>query len=174
MTDHPDRPDLDAAAWAERHRRWRIDRVAPALDRLPERREQFSTMGDLPVERLYGPWDLEARADGGAAGPGGPTAVDHHGTPLRDGDGPYASFDAARDIGLPGDPPFTRGVHPTGYRSRPWTMRMFAGFGSAEDTNARFRQLLAAGQTGLSIAYDMPTLYGFDTDDEEAEGEFGT
>ena len=74
----------------------------------------------------------------------------------------------------PGEPPFTRGVHPTGYRSRPWTMRMFAGFGSAEDTNARFRQLLDAGQTGLSIAYDMPTLYGYDTDDPEAEGEFGT
>ena len=53
-------------------------------------------------------------------------------------------------------------------------MRMFAGFGAAEDTNARFRQLLAAGQTGLSIAYDMPTLYGQDTDDPEAEGEFGT
>ena len=77
-------------------------------------------------------------------------------------------------IGFPGEPPFTRGIHPTGYRSRLWTMRMFAGFGAAEDTNARFRQLLAAGQTGLSIAYDMPTLYGYDTDDPEAEGEFGT
>ena len=173
MTDHPDRPD-SADAWAERHRRWRIDRLQPALDRLPERRERFSTMGDLPVERLYGPWDLEEAADGGPAGPGGPTAVDHHGVPLRDGGGPYQPFDAARDVSLPGDPPYTRGIHPTGYRSRPWTMRMFAGFGSAEDTNARFRQLLAAGQTGLSIAYDMPTLYGFDTDDAEAEGEFGT
>ena len=83
-------------------------------------------------------------------------------------------MDPVRDVGLPGEPPFTRGIHPTGYRSRPWTMRMFAGFGSAEDTNARFRQLLDAGQTGLSIAYDMPTLYGYDTDDPEAEGEFGT
>ncbi len=160
--------------WDERHRRWRIDRLAPALDRLPERRDRFSTMGDIPVERLYGPWDQERDSDGGAAGAGGPTAVDHHGVPLYDGDGPYAAFDAARDIGLPGDPPFTRGIHPTGYRSRPWTMRMFAGFGSAEDTNARFRQLLAAGQTGLSIAFDMPTLYGLDTDHEEADGEFGT
>ena len=100
--------------------------------------------------------------------------MDHHGDPLRDGAGRYADADLARDMGLPGEPPFTRGVHPTGYRSRPWTMRMFAGFGSAEDTNARFRQLLDAGQTGLSIAYDMPTLYGYDTDDPEAEGEFGT
>jgi len=77
-------------------------------------------------------------------------------------------------VGFPGQPPFTRGVHPTGYRGRPWTMRMFAGFGSAEDTNARFHSLLDAGQTGLSIAYDMPTLYGYDTDDPAAEGEFGT
>ena len=80
----------------------------------------------------------------------------------------------ARDVGRPGAPPFTRGVHAGGYRSRLWTMRMFAGFGAAEDTNARFRQLLDAGQTGLSIAYDMPTLYGYDTDDPEAQGEFGT
>jgi methylmalonyl-CoA mutase N-terminal domain/subunit len=85
-----------------------------------------------------------------------------------------AGVDLARDVGEPGAPPFTRGIHATGYRGRPWTMRMFAGFGSAEDTNARFRALLDAGQTGLSIAFDMPTLYGYDTDDPEAEGEFGT
>ena len=58
-------------------------------------------------------------------------------------------------VGNPGEFPYTRGIHPTGYRGRLWTMRMFAGFGAAEDTNARFRQLLAAGQTGLSIAYDI-------------------
>ena len=90
------------------------------------------------------------------------------------GPGSWRDLDPARDIGLPGEPPFTRGIHSTGYRSRLWTMRMFAGFGAAEDTNARFKQLLAAGQTGLSVAYDMPTLYGYDTDDPEAEGEFGT
>jgi methylmalonyl-CoA mutase N-terminal domain/subunit len=160
--------------WSDRRRRWRVERLDPSLDRLPERHDQFATMGDLPVERLYGPWDLEAAPEGEPAGPGGPTAVDHLGAALRDGAGGYADFDPVRDIGFPGEPPFTRGVHPTGYRSRPWTMRMFAGFGSAEDTNARFRQLLAAGQTGLSVAYDMPTLYGYDTDDPEAEGEFGT
>jgi methylmalonyl-CoA mutase N-terminal domain/subunit len=87
--------------------------------------------------------------------------------------GPWDPRDDAR-IGLPGDAPFTRGIHPSGYRSRLWTMRMFAGFGAAEDTNRRFKDLLDAGQTGLSIAYDMPTLYGYDTDDPEAEGEFGT
>ena len=86
----------------------------------------------------------------------------------------YGPWSWEGDVGLPGEAPFTRGIHPSGYRSRLWTMRMFAGFGAAEDTNARFRQLLAAGQTGLSIAYDMPTLYGYDTDQPEAEGEFGT
>jgi len=160
--------------WPARRSRWRVERLDPALARLPERRERFTTLGDLEVEGLYGAWDWDATTDGGAAGPGGPTAVDHTGEPLRDGDGRWSDFDPARDIGLPGEPPFTRGIHPTGYRSRLWTMRMFAGFGAAEDTNARFRQLLAAGQTGLSIAYDMPTLYGYDTDDPEAEGEFGT
>jgi methylmalonyl-CoA mutase N-terminal domain/subunit len=76
-------------------------------------------------------------------------------------------------IGFPGQYPFTRGVHPTMYRSRLWTMRMFAGFGTAEETNQRFKYLLEQGQTGLSVAFDMPTLMGYDTDAPEAEGEFG-
>jgi len=83
-------------------------------------------------------------------------------------------WDPARDLGEPGQPPFTRGIHATGHRGRLWTMRMFAGFGAAEDTNARFRRLIAEGGTGLSIAYDMPTLYGYDHDDPHAAGEFGT
>ncbi len=83
-------------------------------------------------------------------------------------------WDPARDLGEPGSPPFTRGIHATGHRGRLWTMRMFAGFGAAEDTNARFRRLIAEGGTGLSIAYDMPTLYGYDHDDPHAAGEFGT
>jgi methylmalonyl-CoA mutase N-terminal domain/subunit len=77
-------------------------------------------------------------------------------------------------LGFPGQWPFTRGVHATGHRGRLWTMRMFAGFGNAEETNERFRYLLANGNAGLSVAYDMPTLYGYDTDDPKAEGEFGT
>jgi methylmalonyl-CoA mutase N-terminal domain/subunit len=84
-----------------------------------------------------------------------------------------AGLDYGRDLGLPGRYPFTRGVHPTGYRGRLWTMRMFSGFGTAEETNARFKYLLEQGQTGLSIAFDMPTLYGYDTDAAEAIGEFG-
>ena len=77
------------------------------------------------------------------------------------------------ELGLPGEYPFTRGIHPTMYRGRLWTMRMFAGFGTAEETNQRFRYLLEQGQTGLSVAFDLPTLMGYDTDAPEAEGEFG-
>ncbi|MCJ7706146.1 MAG: methylmalonyl-CoA mutase family protein [Anaerolineales bacterium] len=84
-----------------------------------------------------------------------------------------AELDYLRDLGLPGEYPFTRGVHPSLYRSRPWTMRMFAGFGTAEETNARFRYLLDQGQTGLSIAFDLPTLMGYDSDAPPAQGEFG-
>ena len=84
-----------------------------------------------------------------------------------------AEIDYIRDLGLPGEYPFTRGVHPTMYRSRLWTMRMFAGFGTAEETNSRFKYLLDQGQTGLSIAFDLPTLMGYDTDAHEALGESG-
>ncbi len=84
-----------------------------------------------------------------------------------------ASLDYMRDIGFPGEYPYTRGVQPTMYRAKPWTMRMFAGFGTAEDTNARFKYLLKQGQTGLSTAFDMATLYGYDTDHPLAAGEFG-
>ena len=82
--------------------------------------------------------------------------------------------DYLRDLGMPGEYPYLRGVHPTGYRGRLWTMRMFAGFGLAEETNERFKVLLGNGETGLSVAFDMPTLYGYDTDDPRAAGEFGT
>src|SRR5579884_4181427 len=82
-------------------------------------------------------------------------------------------FDYTRDLGNPGEYPFTRGVHPTGYRGKLWTIRMFAGFGSAEETNARYRYLLDHGETGLSVAFDLTTLMGYDTDDPLAEGEFG-
>jgi methylmalonyl-CoA mutase, N-terminal domain len=85
-----------------------------------------------------------------------------------------AELDYNRDLSYPGQFPFTRGVHPSGYRGKLWTQRMFAGFGSAEDTNQRFKNLLEQGQTGLSTAFDMPTLYGYDTDDPGASGEFGT
>jgi methylmalonyl-CoA mutase N-terminal domain/subunit len=84
-----------------------------------------------------------------------------------------AGLDYLDDLGLPGEYPYTRGIHPSLHRSRLWTMRMFAGFGTAEETNRRFKYLLDQGQTGLSVAFDLPTLMGYDTDAPEALGEFG-
>jgi methylmalonyl-CoA mutase N-terminal domain/subunit len=89
----------------------------------------------------------------------------------------YTSLDSAglheADLGLPGLYPYTRGIHPTGYRGKLWTMRQFAGFGSARDTNERYKFLLAHGQTGLSVAFDFPTLMGYDSDHPRSEGEVG-
>jgi methylmalonyl-CoA mutase N-terminal domain/subunit len=82
-------------------------------------------------------------------------------------------FEPERDLGLPGEPPFTRGVYPSMYRGRLWTMRQYAGMGTADDTNRRFRYLLDHGQTGLSVAFDLPTQMGFDSDHPRALGEVG-
>ena len=84
-----------------------------------------------------------------------------------------AGLNESRDLGLPGEFPFTRGVQPTMYRGRLWTMRQYAGFSTAEDTNRRFRYLLEQGQTGLSVAFDLPTQMGYDSDAPESEGEVG-
>ncbi len=82
-------------------------------------------------------------------------------------------IDPISEIGVPGEFPYTRGIHPTGYRGKLWTMRQFAGFGSAQDTNARFKYLLDHGQTGLSVAFHLPTLSGYDSDHSLARGEVG-
>jgi methylmalonyl-CoA mutase, N-terminal domain len=132
----------------------------------PERKRRFITQSGVEINRLYTPADLANPAN----------------DPDRDRPRYRFSPSAASpdgwseddDVGRPGQPPFTRGIHSTGYRGRLWTMRMFAGFGTAEDTNDRFKKLIAAGSTGLSIAYDMPTLYGYDHDEPLAAGEFGT
>ncbi|MGH9774562.1 MAG: acyl-CoA mutase large subunit family protein [Candidatus Acidiferrales bacterium] len=84
-----------------------------------------------------------------------------------------AGWKAEEDLGVPGQPPYTRGIHATMYRGRLWTMRQFAGFGTAEDTNQRFRYLLSQGQSGLSVAFDLPTLMGYDSDHALSEGEVG-
>ena len=84
-----------------------------------------------------------------------------------------ADVDYEKDIAYPGEFPYTRGIHPTGYRGKLWTMRQFAGFGTPEETNARFKYLLEHGQTGLSVAYDLPTLMGYDGDSPLSEGEVG-
>src|SRR5205807_1014699 len=109
---------------------------------MEERKEQFTSLSGLPVERVYTKDDVK-------------------------------QWSPEKDLGEPGAFPYTRGIHPTMYRSRPWTMRQFAGFGSAEDTNQRFKYLLQHGQTGLSVAFDMPTLMGLDADHAQARGEIG-
>ena len=81
--------------------------------------------------------------------------------------------ETAEQLGVPGTYPYTRGIHPTGYRGKLWTKRQFAGFGSARDTNERFKFLLEHGQTGLSVAFDFPTLMGYDSDHPRSEGEVG-
>jgi methylmalonyl-CoA mutase N-terminal domain/subunit len=84
-----------------------------------------------------------------------------------------ADVDPLKTIGVPGEFPYTRGIHPTGYRGKLWTMRQFAGFGTAADTNQRFKYLLSQGQTGLSVAFHLPTLYGYDSDHPMSNGEVG-
>jgi methylmalonyl-CoA mutase N-terminal domain/subunit len=84
-----------------------------------------------------------------------------------------ADVDPIKTLGIPGEYPYTRGIHPTGYRGKLWTMRQFAGFGTAADTNARFKYLLSQGQTGLSVAFHLPTLYGYDSDHPMSNGEVG-
>ncbi|MFQ5933155.1 MAG: methylmalonyl-CoA mutase, partial [Dehalococcoidia bacterium] len=97
------------------------------------------------------------------------------GIPIEPLYGPLSlsELDYLQDVGMPGEHPYLRSIHSTGYRGRLWTMRMFAGFGTAEETNARYRYLLEQGETGLSITFDMPTLMGYDIDHPMAAGEFG-
>ncbi len=157
----------DRKRWRDHQERWEGERLRPALDRTPERRPRFITQSGVEIDRVYTPQDLHDPAN--HPDRGRPRYRSGKGEPGDD-----ASWDEVEDLGLPGEPPFTRGIHPTGHRGRLWTMRMFAGFGTAEDTNDRFKKLIAAGGTGLSIAYDMPNLYGYDHDEPLAEGEFGT
>src|SRR4051794_18185807 len=132
---------------------------------------QQVTPTDQDLAQRVAAWQAHAGRQPG----GGVTRETYSGFPIA---GLYTPLDVQdldplEDVGLPGEFPFTRGVHHTGYRGKPWTMRIFAGFGAAEDTNARFKYLLAHGETGLSVAFDLPTLYGYDTDHPLAEGEFG-
>lgn len=114
-----------------------------AFDVAPARDADFETMSGVPLAPIYGP---------------------------RDGDEPEGFEE---HIGWPGQPPYTRGPYASMYRSKLWTMRMFAGFGTAEDTNQRFHEILRAGGGGLSTAFDLPTLMGRDSDDPTSEGEVG-
>ncbi len=129
---------------ADPRQRWQETTRASGLKGASERRGRFETSSGIEIADLYTADDL--------AGLG---------------------FDSSTDLGFPGEFPFTRGVQPTMYRSRFWTMRQYAGFATAEETNRRFRYLLDQGQTGLSVAFDLPTQMGYDSDAREAAGEVG-
>jgi methylmalonyl-CoA mutase N-terminal domain/subunit len=118
------------------------EKVGKVLQKMPERRADFTNTSGIPVHRVYTPLDLEG-------------------------------FDYLEKLGFPGQYPYTRAVQPTAYRGRYWTMRQYAGFGSAEETNERYHFLLKSGQTGLSVAFDLPTQIGFDSDHPLAQGEVG-
>jgi methylmalonyl-CoA mutase N-terminal domain/subunit len=120
---------------------WEQGPVRKATERMPPRKERFSTLSDVEVPDLVTPSDVD--------------------------------LDYLRDLGFPGQYPYTRGVQPTMYRGRLWTMRMFAGFGTPRQTNERFKYLLEQGQTGLSTAFDFPTLMGYDSDSQRSLGEVG-
>ena len=128
------------------YERWKAHVLAKSAAKLPEQPERTRTVSDRPVDVVYRPENLP---DGAAC------------------------QDYLDQLGFPGEFPFTRGVQPTMYRSRFWTMRQYAGFASAEETNQRYRFLLANGQTGLSVAFDLPTQIGYDSDHPMAAGEVG-
>jgi len=123
---------------------WEEGRVKEALERQKERQEVFQTGSDITVERLYTPIELEEMG-----------------------------FDYAKDLGFPGQYPFTRGKDPLGYRANFWIFQQYAGYGDAEEANKRYRFLLDHGQTGVSVALDLPTQIGIDSDHPLAEGEVG-
>ncbi|MBK8985872.1 MAG: methylmalonyl-CoA mutase family protein [Chloroflexi bacterium] len=125
----------------ESKKRWEEKLVLPVIDRFPERRPSFATSSAIPVDRLYGPAEVDA--------------------------------DYEAKLGFPGEYPFTRGVQSTMYRGRYWTMRQYAGFATAAESNERYKFLLNQGQTGLSVAFDLPTQIGYDSDDPMALGEVG-
>jgi methylmalonyl-CoA mutase N-terminal domain/subunit len=125
---------------------WEAGLLADALRKCPESRPEFVSASAAPVDRLYLPAD-EA----------GTAAADLY----------------LEQLGFPGEFPFTRGVQPTMYRGRPWTMRQYAGFGTAEESNRRYRMLLDQGATGLSVAFDLPTQIGYDSDAPQSAGEVG-
>ena len=125
-------------------REWIENTLGPTVEKFNERRSEFHTDSGITIEPLYGPENL--------------TAPDQ---------------DYLRDLGYPGEYPYTRGVQPNTYRGRMWTMRQYSGYATAADTNRRFRYLLEQGQTGLSVAFDLPTQIGYDSDDPAALGEVG-
>ena len=123
---------------------WEAQTLNPSVSRFPQRKDRFLTDSGIEIDPLYGPEGSQGH-----------------------------DFDYSRDLGYPGEYPYTRGVQPNTYRGRIWTMRQYSGYATAAETNRRFRYLLDQGQTGLSVAFDLPTQIGYDSDHELARGEVG-
>src|SRR5258708_24701330 len=130
------------------------------LDTLAEARQRWET-AEAKAEGQVPFWKRDFTTVSGMEGP-------HLVTPEQ-----VAGIHPVATIRIPGEYPYTRGIHPTGYRGKLWTMRQFAGFGTAADTNQRFKYLLPQGQTGRSVAFHLPTLYGYDSDHKMSKGEVG-
>jgi methylmalonyl-CoA mutase N-terminal domain/subunit len=142
---------------SEREKQWAEKTLAPTIEKSPEKpigastgtnldehgQARFSTISNVPIRRLYTPGDLPE------------------------------DWNQEKYLGYPGEAPYTRGIHATGYRGKLWTMRMFSGFASPEETNQRYKYLLEHGGGGLSVAFDLPTLMGYDSDHPASEGEVG-
>jgi methylmalonyl-CoA mutase, N-terminal domain len=139
----------------DQYNKWKESTLKKSLEKFKERKERFETSAGIEIPRV--------------AMPGGESGLD---TPSQDQAG-LLDQQYIEKLGFPGEYPYTRGVQPTMYRSRFWTMRQYAGFSTAEDSNKRYRYLLAQGQTGLSVAFDLPTQIGYDADDPIAAGEVG-
>ncbi|HEX5942901.1 MAG TPA: methylmalonyl-CoA mutase family protein, partial [Anaerolineales bacterium] len=136
----------------EQYKRWKETILKKSLDKFKERKARFETSSGIEVPRVPMPVD-----DGASTSPAAPLSEETY----------------LEKLGFPGEYPYTRGVQPTMYRSRFWTMRQYAGFSTAEESNKRYRYLLGQGQTGLSVAFDLPTQIGYDADDPIAQGEVG-
>ncbi len=128
----------------EQYKKWQETTLKKSLDKSKERKERFETSSGIEVPRVRLPDGLDQQEK-----------------------------EYLEKLGFPGEYPYTRGVQPTMYRSRFWTMRQYAGFSTAEESNKRYRYLLGQGQTGLSVAFDLPTQIGYDADDPIAQGEVG-
>jgi methylmalonyl-CoA mutase N-terminal domain/subunit len=126
----------------QERKKWEEGALKRTLEKFPERLDEFTTVSDRTINRIYSPDDIE-------------------------------HLDYLEDLGFPGEYPYTRGLQPTMYRGRLWTMRQYAGFATAEESNKRYKYLLEQGQTGLSVAFDLPTQVGYDSDHPMSEGEVG-
>src|SRR5215216_2106214 len=144
----------------DQYNRWKETTLKKSLDKSSERKTRFETSSGIEIPRVALP-GLDTGASTAPSAPLSPTGT------------MSASESYLEKLGFPGEYPYTRGVQPTMYRSRLWTMRQYAGFGTAEQTNKRYRYLLGHGQTGLSVAFDLPTQIGYDADDPIAHGEVG-